>query len=118
MQSITADGKDITDRAFDLESDMTSIVVSYTDRPSKIAGSVKDARGGVSAMVVAFPQDPARWTGYGSDPRLLRSVVTTPAGAYVIPHLPPGEYYLAAIDDASDDWRDPKRLEGLARDAH
>jgi len=117
VQSITADGRDITDRAFDLESDMTSIVVSYTDRPSKIAGTVKDARGGVSAMVVAFPQDPARWTGYGSNPRLLRSVVSTPAGAYVIPHLPPGAYYLAAIDDASDDWRDPKRLELLARDA-
>ena len=63
VQSITVDGKDITDRAFDLQSDTTSFVVTYTDRPSRVSGTVRDARGGVSAnaAALAFPVDPRRW---------------------------------------------------------
>ena len=65
MQSITLDGKDITDRAFDLQADATSLVVTYTDRPSKVTGTVTDARGAASAtaVVLAFPVDPPAVVG-------------------------------------------------------
>ena len=45
VQSVTADGKDITDRVFDLQADMTSLVVTLTDRPLKVSGTVTDERG-------------------------------------------------------------------------
>ena len=49
VRSVTLDGKDITDRVFDLQTDTTSLVVVFTDRPSKVSGTVRDARGSASA---------------------------------------------------------------------
>ena len=102
---------------FDLQSDTTSIVITYTDRPSKVSGTVKDARGAVSpnAIVLAFPIDPARWSGYGASPRNLKSVLTTRTGIYTFEHLPAGDYYVIAIDGAhADGWQDPATLKTLA----
>ncbi len=54
-----------------LQADATSLVVTYTDRPSKVSGTVTDARGAASptAVVLVFPVDPRRWSGYGASPR-------------------------------------------------
>jgi hypothetical protein len=119
VKSVALGGKDITDRVFDLQADATSLVVVYTDQPSKLIGTVKDARGAsVSATVLAFPVDPQRWTGYGSNPRDVKSAPASRAGVYTFSHLPPGDYYVIAIDDAElDGWTDPKRLDALARQA-
>ena len=117
MQSTTLNGKDITDRVFDLQGDATSLVVTYTDRSSKVSGSVTDAKGAPSsfAMVLAFPVDRERWTGYGSTPRHLKSIGTRPTGIYSFENLPPGDYYVVAIEAAeADGWEDPVRLEQLS----
>ena len=120
--SVTLDGKDVTDRVLDLQSDATSFVVTYTDRASKVTGTVTDARGAPSAtaVVLAFPVDQQRWSGYGASPRTLKSANTTASGVYTFAHLPPGDYYLIAVENAdADGWQDPSRLEALAssRDA-
>ena len=120
VQSVTLGGKDITDRALDLQADATSLVVTYTDRPSKVSGAVTDARGDASptAIVLAFPIDQRQWSGYGASPRNLKSALTTRAGVYTFDHLPPGDYYFIAIDSAeADGWKDPGRLETLANEA-
>lgn len=120
VQSVMLGDRDITDRAFDLQTDATSLVVTYTDRPSKVSGTVTDARGAASAtaIVVVFPADRQRWSGYGSSPRILKSALTAKSGVYTFDHLPSGEYYLAALDAAdADGWLDPSRLEALAADA-
>lgn len=120
VQSVTLDGKDITDRVFDLQSDTTSFVVTYTDRPSKVSGSVTDSKGtpSATAVVLAFPVDPQRWSGYGGSPRTLQSALTTRTGVYTFEHLPPGDYFVIAIDGSElDGWRDPARLEAFAADA-
>ena len=54
VQSITLDGKDITDRAFDLQSDATTFVITYTDKPSKLSGVVKDTRGSANVDAVVL----------------------------------------------------------------
>ncbi len=117
VYSVTLGGKDITDLVFDLQADTTSLVVTYTDRALKVSGTVKDARGDASptAVVVAFPVDPQRWSGYGMSPRILKSALTTRTSGYTFDHLPAGDYYLAAIDSAeAEGWKDPKTLEVLA----
>jgi hypothetical protein len=120
VHSVTLGGKDITDRVFDLQTDTTSLVVTYTDRPSKVSGTVTDERGAASptAVVLVFPVDPQRWSGYGASPRTLKSALTTRSGVYTIDHLPPGDYYAIAIGAADiDGWRDPGTLEALANQA-
>jgi len=125
VKSVTLDGKDITDRVFDLQTDATNIVVTYTDRASKVTGGVKDARGAVStsAIVVAFPVDTQRWSAYGASglgpsPRHLKSALVSRMGTYTLDGLPAGDYHLVAIEDAdADGWMDPKVLDALARQA-
>jgi protocatechuate 3,4-dioxygenase beta subunit len=125
MKSIILDGKDVTDRVFDLQSDATNIVVTFTDRASKVTGVVKDGRGAVSptAVVLVFPTDPQRWSGYGSfsygaNTRALKSALVSRTGTYSMEGLPVGDYFIVAIDDAdADGWMDPKTLEALARQA-
>jgi hypothetical protein len=120
VQSVTLAGKDIGDRAVTLQEDATSFVVTMTDRPSKVSGTVTDARGATSptAIVLAFPVDPRWWSGYGESPRNLKTALTSRTGVYTFDHLPPGEYYVIAIDPAeAEGWQDPARLEALASDA-
>jgi hypothetical protein len=120
VQSVTLDGKDITDTVLDIQADTTSLVVVYTDRRSTVSGNVKDARGDVSAnaVVLAFPTDPERWSGYGTNPRTVKIAPASRVGAYTFQNLPAGDYYLIAIDGAeADDWTDPSNLEVLARQA-
>ena len=102
VQSVTLAGKDITDRVVTLQEDATSFVVTYTDRPSKVSGTVTDARGTASptAVVLAFPVDPKLWSGYGASPRNLKTALTSRTGVYTFDHLPPGEYYVIAVDPA------------------
>ena len=117
VESITLDGKDITERAFDLQTDATSFVVTYTNRASKVTGVVKDARGNVAtdAMVIVFPTDQQRWKDYGRFPRFLRSAPMSMKGTYIFDHLPPGDYFVIAIEAVDGEgWRDPKVLQSLA----
>jgi hypothetical protein len=118
LRSMTADGKDITDRVLDLRAD-TMLVMTFTDRPSKVTGMVRDARGEASATatVLAFPADQKRWVGSGRSSRTIRSVTTTRTGTYTFAHLPPGEYNVIAVDDPDPEWSDAKRLETLAAQA-
>ena len=120
VRSVTLRGKDITDRVFDLQEDATSIVVTYTDRPSKVTGTVTDDQGSTSttAVVLVFPADSQRWSGYGASPRTLKSALTSRRGVYTIDHLPPGEYYAVAVAaDDIDGWKNQAVLETLATQA-
>jgi hypothetical protein len=120
VQSVTLAGKDITDRVVSLQSDAISFVVTYTDRPSKVSGTVSDTRGATSptAVVLAFPADRQLWSGYGASPRNLKSALTSRTGVYTFEHLPPGEYLVIAIDPGdAEGWQDPARLEALAVEA-
>ena len=110
----------LDERPLDLQADATSLVVTFTDRPSKLSGTVTDDRGAASptAVVLVFPADPQRWSGYGATPRTLKSALTTRSGVYTVNHLPPGDYYAIALADSDiDGWRDPATLETLAGQA-
>ena len=71
------------------------------------------ARDGVA--VVVFPADSKAWLDTGANSRRMRKVAVTDSGAYDVPALPAGSYYVAAVSEAAaGDWRDPAFLEQLA----
>ena len=91
-----------------------------TRQPVATSGTVTDARGGASttSVVLAFPTDRQRWSGYGASPRNLKSTLSTRTGVYTFEHLPAGDYYVIAVEPAdADGWQDPARLEALAPQA-
>jgi hypothetical protein len=116
-----AGGRDIADMPIDIEgSDIGGVMLTFTDRPSEISGSVTAAAGGAddSATVIVFPTDREGWTHYGMSPRRLRNVRVDKTGAFTISNLPPGDYYVAAVREASAaDWQSPRFLEALAPQA-
>lgn len=114
-------GRDITSQAIDLDGESaTGVAVTFTDRPTLLTGSVRDAGGNPDgrATVLVFPAEQAGWVDTGSQPRRLRQARTGQDGSFRVEALPPGDYYVVAVDDAAlARWPDPAVLAPLARDA-
>ena len=110
--------RDVSDDPLELDStDVADVVITFTDRPASLAGTVqqaeRSARDGVA--VVVFPADSKSWLDSGSNSRRMRKVAVSETGAYDVPALPAGAYYVAAVSEtAAADWRDPAFLEQLA----
>ena len=110
--------RDVSDDPLELDStDVPDVVITFTDRPASLAGTVQQAeraaRDGVA--VVVFPADSKAWLDTGANSRRMRKVAVTDSGAYDVPALPAGSYYVAAVSEAAaGDWRDPAFLEQLA----
>jgi len=121
VKSVIAEGRDISETPFDLgASDLKNVVVTFTDRPTKLTGlaHTKDGTPDPDALVVVFPTDPAGWTDFGVAPRRLRSARPLKNGTYTITGLPAGDYYVAAIsEDAFSSWQSPDVLAELSRSA-
>ncbi|HEX5213925.1 MAG TPA: carboxypeptidase-like regulatory domain-containing protein [Vicinamibacterales bacterium] len=122
FKGATIGGRDITDAPFEIEgSDVGGVVLTFTDRPSALAGTVTGSSGGGTdpqAAVIIFPAERELWTSYGTSPRRLRNVRADTKGAYTISNVPPGRYYVAAVREAlAAEWQDPKFLETLANEA-
>ena len=120
FKSAVINGVDVSDTPFDLTRDVPDLVITFTDRWSGLGGTVHDANGNpdTGAAVLVFPANADAWRNYGATPRRLKSGATNAKGEFGISSLPPGDYYAIAIpEDQSDDWRDPKTLEALARAA-
>jgi len=109
MPLITTAGENVAD-----------LVVTLTDRPTEILGTVSDARYYpiASASVIAFPAEPASPGSPARSPLRVRSVRTSAAGVFHLVGLPLGDYLLVAIDDAAaNGWQDPARLDALRASA-
>jgi protocatechuate 3,4-dioxygenase beta subunit len=108
-------GQDTLDVAYDVrQGDVVSDwVVTITDRPSELAGTITDAGGRPAAdyFLVVFAADRGFWT------RPSRRVVQTRTaadGSYVIRGLPAGDYRIAALTDVeSGDSFPPAFLDSL-----
>ena len=94
---------------------MPNIVITLTDRPAGIAGTLFDQLGRPAPeyAIVVFSTDRSLWT---TAPRRMSGIVKVGSdGTFNVSGLPAGEYYLAALTDPDASLLgDPAFLEQLA----
>lgn len=121
LKSALYQNRDIADLPVELTSkDVSGVVITFTDRPSGISGTVRGTSGpNPSAIVLAYPVDSAAWSSSGALSRRLRTARAGIDGSYSLQGLPAGESYLVAVqEDQVGEWQDPallRALSGLAR---
>jgi hypothetical protein len=122
LEAIRLDGIDVTDTPIDFDHDDLSkdLEIALTDQVAGVIASVVDTRGAAvtDCTVVLFSTDAERWYPRS---RYFKQAGLGRLGAFSLSPVPPGEYYIAAIDarpgvDATE-WQDPVALEALARSA-
>lgn len=121
LQSVVADGKDITDTAIDVtpETLPKEIVATLTDQWQNVSGRLLDGAGAPATdyVVVVFPADKTMWL-HGS--RRVATARPDTSGRFTlggsgILALPSGDYLLAAVTDlGKDEQYDPALLTQLA----
>jgi len=119
FRAATAEGRDMSDMPVELDGDLSSVIVTFTDRPTELSGTVTvEAGGAEAATVLVFPADRTQWVGYGSASRRMQSTRASKNGNYKFSNLPPGDYYAIAIPDKmASDWQNPRFLETVVNDA-
>jgi hypothetical protein len=115
LRSAITNGRDVLDTTLDLTAgaDVTDLVLTFTDRPSELTGTLQTPSGtpATECFIIVFAADRAFWT-----PTSRRVVQVRPGtdGRFVIRNLPAGEYRLAALTDVEPgEWRTPTFLETL-----
>lgn len=119
LKSAVVGGRDVSDVPLDVGADdIDGVVLTFTDHPPGLAGTVRTAQGNpdAEAIVLMFPADPAAWVDTGTNPRRLRTARPSRSGAFTVTGLPPGDYNAVAVNEgAIGTWHDPAMLQALAR---
>jgi hypothetical protein len=112
-------GRDVTDSAVDISSEVNGVTLVFGDKPSELAGTITgDAANATASTVLVFPTDQSTWVGYGSSSRRLRSARVDKTGTFAVSNLPAGEYYVVGIaEKTAVDWQNPEFLASLVGDA-
>ena len=117
LQSVTYNGRDVSDSPLDLETTMRSAsAFTFTDRLTEIVGAVRNGAGTSEpgASVIVFPSDSQTWSSMWLNPRRFRRVRVEPTGVYNISPLPAGSYFVVAVpDELTGDWQDSSFLDAL-----
>jgi len=141
VKSVTFRGRNVMDESFTFEPGQHygDVQIVLTDRRSEVLLRVSDEAGQITRefVAIAFPTDRSRWANY---PRYVQAFSPTPqvppaayrpnspptglaglpliAPSGRITGLPPGEYYIIAVDDIEfEDTMDPEVLGKLATSA-
>lgn len=99
IRSVRMNGADVTDTGIEFKpnEDISGVEVELTNRVTTIFGTVKTSRGDLSKdyTAVVFAQDKEKWTG---NTRYQSAGRPDQDGRFKITGLPPGEYYIIAVD--------------------
>jgi uncharacterized protein (DUF2141 family) len=118
LKSAIYQSRDIADLPLELESkDANGVVITFTDSPARLSGTVRGANGpDPTAVVLVYPVDSEAWSSSGARARRMRTARAAKDGSYSLLALPGGEYYVVAVqEDALGDWQDPAVLRSLSR---
>jgi hypothetical protein len=113
-KSATIEGQETLDAFYSLRRSVDDAVITLTDTPTELTGSVQDPSGRAAPeyQIVVFPTDKQYWTPQS---RRIQSVKPTSAARYTIRNLPAGEYFMAAaVDIESGEQFDPAVLQQLS----
>jgi protocatechuate 3,4-dioxygenase beta subunit len=121
LKSINIGGVDVTDVPFDFgitNQTINGAEVVISNAGGTIAGHVTDARSMpiTNYSVIVFATDRTKWF---SNSRFLKFGRPAQDGGFEIAGLPPGEYWVAAVDTiqgtaGNGEWEKPEVLEVLA----
>lgn len=116
VKTALLDGRDVLDTPFDVlpNFNVDDLVVTFTDRVTKLTGLVSDQAGHPvpAYSVIAFSTDPTWWRERSR--RVRMPVRPSTDGRFTISGLPPGEYYLAVLSDfPPNEWSTPAFLETI-----
>lgn len=119
LKAVIVDGRDVTDTPLEVRhgQKITEVQVVFTDRVTELAGAVRDEKGApaVGYTVVAFSTDSSTWRAQS---RTIQAVQPDQTGAFFFRGLPPGSYFLVALDDVEQgEWFDPLFLEEAQKSA-
>jgi hypothetical protein len=115
LKSVMAGDRDIADAVLEMKPgvNVSNVVVTFTDRPAELSGSVVDGAGRVtpSFPIVVFSTDRAYWTQAS---RRVQTARPSSDGQFKVTGLPAGEYYVCAVTavDRTEAY-DPGFLEQL-----
>jgi hypothetical protein len=121
IRSITVGGRDITNTPLELRNaDVVDVVIKMSDRVGSVSGVVRTAGGQAAstATTIVFPADYRALVANGLTGGRVLNVAASRSGAYAANGLTPGEYLIAAVDDAEvSDNQDSAFFDALARGA-
>ncbi len=118
LKSALYQNRDIADMPIELLSkDVSGVVLTFTDRPSSVGGTVRGADGpDPAAAILVYPVDSAAWSSSGALSRRMRTARAAKDGSYSIQALPAGDYFVVAVrEDQVGEWQDPALLQALSR---
>jgi protocatechuate 3,4-dioxygenase beta subunit len=117
LKSAVARGRDLADLPFELQENLTDIVVTISDRGARVFGAVRDEKSAPdpTAAIVLFPADPRQWVDFSPYARGIKDTRVDRSGAYAIGDLPAGEYFVIAGRQQAVDWSQPSFFESLGR---
>jgi hypothetical protein len=99
IRSVRLNGVDVTDAGIEFKpnEDIDGVEVELTNRVTTVSGTVKTSRGELSKeyTAIVFAQDKEKWIG---NSRYQSAGRPDQDGRFKITGLPPGEYYIVAVD--------------------
>lgn len=98
LRSVIANGRDLLDEPMNIDRSVSDTVVLYTDLRTEVTGVLQTPAGipAVEYFVLVFSANRQHWFA-GS--RRTRTARPASDGRYVFMDLPPGDYFLAALED-------------------
>lgn len=114
IQSVSHGQTDITDTPLDVTEDVERVLITVTNRPARISGSVVDDRGkpATGCSVVIFPDDAALLPPAST--RYLRAPRPGDDGRFKVENLPAATYLVVALESLEPgEENDPDLLEQL-----
>lgn len=113
LKTVRIGGADILDTGYEFgKEDVGNVEVVLSSTTTTLAGKVTaDEKPVTDYVVLAFPTDEDRWQVF--TPRRFGTARPDQNGLYKLRNLPPGSYYVLALDAMPDEWGNPELFKTL-----